>query len=414
MTTATNRTDAELRKELAKLAEAREHVLQDWRQARDTANRLYYIESRAADTAADLHTRTGPGVPELREKATEKARAARQAMRAALVAADDRLSAYGVVAGAIADLEGELDRRARHWQPPTPASVPSLPDPRLTGDERAEALRDLLPKLEVRRRWASERLHEAETRRNESRIYDHSQSAGAFKARHQTPKRSIASGWPTIRASPAGCSKRRPSCAGLKFWPSPEGGRTMNRTQFETWRKDAVASGMPSKMLSILDDAYADLGSGVTKGSVTKPFLGTRGAARPRRIHTAPLGRGFDAHGAGLAHTDPVDHSHSHGADITHSHEHVHDDGSHAHDGHAGTHTAADMVTAAKRVRPCPACYICNAKTLHVDDAWRPVCETSHGVKAMRRPDVPDSVTPEMYGVWQQIEQAVDDAFGNT
>ena len=61
MTTATNRTDAELRKELAKLAEAREHVLADWKRARDAANKLYYVESRAADTAADLWTRVGPG-----------------------------------------------------------------------------------------------------------------------------------------------------------------------------------------------------------------------------------------------------------------------------------------------------------------------------------------------------------------
>jgi hypothetical protein len=186
----------------------------------------------------------------------------------------------------------------------------------------------------------------------------------------------------------------------------------MNRTQYRAWRQDAVAAGMPSKMLNILDDAYDGLGS-ATKGTVTKPFLGSRGADGKRRRHTLPLGRGFDAHGSGLAHAEPVDHSHSRGDDLEHSHEHVHEDGSHAHDSHAGTHTAADMVTAsAKRVRPCPACYLCGAKTLHVDDAWRPICAVTHGAKTRRLPGIPDSVTTAGYPLWRAIEQAVDDAFG--
>jgi hypothetical protein len=124
-------------------------------------------------------------VPELREKAQVKATEARQAMREALVAADDRLAAYGVVCGRIADLEGELDRRARQWAPPQPIAVPSLPDERLLPSERAEVLMTLVPQLEVRRQRASERLHEAERWRNASRTYDHTLSSGVFKARHQ-------------------------------------------------------------------------------------------------------------------------------------------------------------------------------------------------------------------------------------
>jgi hypothetical protein len=124
-------------------------------------------------------------VPELREKAQQKADSAREAMRAALVAADDRLAAYGVVCDRIAEIEGELDRRARHWAPPQPIAVPSLPDERLLPSERAEALQTLIPSLEQRRRRASERLSEAERWRNASRVYDHTQSAGVFRARHQ-------------------------------------------------------------------------------------------------------------------------------------------------------------------------------------------------------------------------------------
>jgi hypothetical protein len=134
----------------------------------------------------------------------------------------------------------------------------------------------------------------------------------------------------------------------------------MNRTQYRAWRQDAVEAGISTKMLRVIDSAYDGLGTR-TK-AVAKPYLGTLGADGKRTRHTAPLGQ-------------PATPS------------------------------------AAKRVRPCPSCYVCGAKTLHVDDAWRPVCPVSHGVKALRRPDVPDSVTPAMYGVWQQIEQAVDDAF---
>jgi hypothetical protein len=185
MTTAPKPTDAELRAELTKLEKTREHVLEDWRGARDAADKLWYVERRAADTAADLWTRVGPSIPELREKASAKARDARQAMRTALATADARLAELGVVAAAIAAAEGELDRRARQWAPPHPIAVPSLPDERLLPSERVEVLMALVPQLAVRRQRASERLHEAERVRNASRIYDRTQSAGVFKARHQ-------------------------------------------------------------------------------------------------------------------------------------------------------------------------------------------------------------------------------------
>jgi hypothetical protein len=183
--TGKNDADDALRTELAKLAEAREHVLQDWKAARDAANKQWYVESRAADTAADLWTRVGPGIEDLRAKAQVKATEACQAMRAALVAADDRLAAYGVVCDRIAEVEGELDRRQRGWTPPQPIAVPSLPDERLLPSERVEVVMVLVPQLAVRRQRASERLSEAERWRNASRVFDHTLSAGVFRARHQ-------------------------------------------------------------------------------------------------------------------------------------------------------------------------------------------------------------------------------------
>jgi hypothetical protein len=188
----------------------------------------------------------------------------------------------------------------------------------------------------------------------------------------------------------------------------------MNNAQFQEWRRSDAAADIPPQAMRVITAAYDRLADNVTKGIVVKPYRGSLGADGKRTRYTAPLGRGFDAHGAGLAHDYPVDHQHAHGDDLTHSHEHVHD-GSHGHDSHAGSHTAANLVTAsAKRGRPTPRCYLCSAKTLSIDDAWRPICPVVHGATTRRLPGIPDSVTTAGYPLWRAIEQAVDDALGNT
>jgi hypothetical protein len=179
------KTDDELKRDLAKAERLLETVTKEAKRANDRAAEASRAEFFAGERTSDLFTRSGPDVATMRAKAVQQAREAREAGRAARRVASERLADVATVLAAIADLEGELDRRQRQWSPPQPIAIPVLPDPRLPDDERAEALVVLVPQLELRRRRASERLHEAETRRNGSRGYGNTlTSAGVFKARH--------------------------------------------------------------------------------------------------------------------------------------------------------------------------------------------------------------------------------------